>query len=68
MFFRDYSDPNRKFDGEIMFFGAMSDGDIDKIINHLFAFGYNNPDTGEISDMVIYDMFTGASFVVLSQT
>ena len=46
-----------------MAFGAMSGGDIDRIINHLFAYGYNRPDTGENSDMVIYDMFTGASFV-----
>ena len=59
----DHADPNRNFDGEIMAFGAMSGGDIDRIINHLFAYGYNRPDTGENSDMVIYDMFTGASFV-----
>ena len=59
----EHADPNRNFDGEIMAFGAMSGGDIDRIINHLFAYGYNRPDTGEISDMVIYDMFTGASFV-----
>ena len=59
----DHADPNRNFDGEILAFGAMSGGDIDRIINHLFAYGYNRPDTGENSDMVIYDMFTGASFV-----
>ena len=44
----DHADPNRNFDGEIMAFGAMSGGDIDRIINHLFAYGYNRPDTGEI--------------------
>ena len=59
----EHADPNRNFDGEIMAFGAMSGGDIDAIINTLFAYGYNRPDTGESSDMVIYDMFTGASFV-----
>ena len=59
----DHADPHRNFDGEIMAFGAMSGGDIDAIINTLFAYGYNRPDSGEKSDMVIYDMFTGASFV-----
>ena len=43
----NHSDPNRNFDGEIMAFGAMSGGDIDTIINNLFAYGYNRPDSGD---------------------
>ena len=37
----NHADPNRNFDGEIMAFGAMSGGDIDTIIDNLFAYGFN---------------------------
>ena len=57
------ADPNRNFDGDIMAFGAMSGGDIDAIINTLFAYGYIRPDSGEKSDMVISDMMWGSSYV-----
>ena len=57
------ADPNRNFDGEIIAFGAMSGGDIDTIINTLFAYGYIRPDSGEKSDMVISDMMWGSSYV-----
>ena len=43
----NHADPNRNFDGEIMAFGAMSGRDIDTIINNLFAYGYNRPDSGD---------------------
>ena len=59
----DQSDPNRNFDGEIMAFGAMSGGDIDTIIDYLWAFGYQKPDSGEASDMVISSMLGGTSFI-----
>ena len=59
----NHSDPNRNFDGEIMAFGAMSGGDIDTIINNLFAYGYNRPDSGEDTDMVISSMMGGTSFM-----
>ena len=57
------SDPNRNFDGEIMAFGAMSDVDINSIIDRLFAYGFNRPDSGEDSDMVISDMLGYTSFI-----
>ena len=41
----------------------MSGGDIDTIINNLFAYGYNRPDSGEDTDMVISSMMSGTSFM-----
>ena len=58
----NHCDPNRNFDGEIMAFGAMSGLDIGSIIDHLSASGYNRPDSGEESDMVISDTMGGTSF------
>ena len=56
------SNPNKNYDGEIMAFGSMSGRDMDETINHLSFLGYNQPDTGEDTDMVISDMF-GNSFI-----
>lgn len=55
------SNPNKNYDGEIMAFGAMSGRDMDKTINHLSFLGYNQPDAGEDTDMVISDMFGNSS-------
>ena len=44
-----------------MAFGAMSGQDIDRIIHDLTSFGYIGPDQGDQSDMVVSDMFSGAS-------
>ena len=52
-FLLNHADPNRNYDGEIMAFGAMSNKDIDGIIDLLTTFGYNTPDMGEDTDMVI---------------
>ena len=52
-FLLNHTDPNRNYGGEIMAFGAMSNRDINGIIDILTAFGYNTPDMGEDSDMVI---------------
>ena len=41
----------------------MSGGDIDTIINNLFAYGFNRPDSGEDTDMVISSMMSGTSFM-----
>jgi hypothetical protein len=54
-------DPHRNFDGELMAFGAMSGQDIYRIIHDLTSFGYIGPDKGDQSDMVVSDMFSGAS-------
>ena len=51
----------RNFDGELMAFGAMPGQDIDRIIHDLTSFGYIGPDQGDQSDMVVSDMFSGAS-------
>ena len=56
-FLLNHTDPNRNYDGEIMAFGAMSNRDIDGIINRLTSSGYNKPDMGEDSDMVISRVF-----------
>jgi hypothetical protein len=56
------SNPNKNYDGEIMAFGSMSGRDMDETINHLSFLGYNQPDIGEDSDMIISDMF-GNSYV-----
>lgn len=56
-FLLNHTDPNRNYDGEIMAFGAMSNRDIDGIINRLTSSGYNKPDMGEDSDMVISSVF-----------
>jgi hypothetical protein len=53
------ADPHRNFDGEIMAFGTMSGRDMEGIIHDLTSFGYNGPDQGDQSDMVVSDMFTG---------
>ena len=56
-----YSDPYTNFDGEIMVFGAMNGHDIQQYIDRLSSFGFVGPDSGDKSDMVIWEGPFGAT-------